>query len=128
MAAVDAVVLPAISPAVSNTLVGGLALAERAVIALHRGGIDRVHVSPALALDDKATVRLSKRGIRITAASDRPLASVAADRAVVVVTADAVFEPSAVSALADQVAARGWSGGDFAMSDLGERAHAERAR
>lgn len=111
MTEMDAVVLPAGSPTLSNTLIGGLGLAERAVIALHRGGIDRVHVSPSLRLDEAATRRLAKRGITIIAATDRPLASVAPDRAVVVVTADAVFEPAAVSALAERVAALGWQGG-----------------
>lgn len=110
MTAVDAVVLPARTPAVANILLGGLGLAERAVIALHRGGIDRIHVSPGLALDDDAKRRLFKRGITIIDATDRPLALVSPDRAVVVVTADAVFEPAAVSALVDRVAALAWPG------------------
>ncbi len=110
MTAIDALVLPARSAAVASQVFGGLALAERAAVALHRGGIDRVHVSPSIMLDARAA-SLSKRGIAADRAGERPLAAVAPGRAVLVVTADAIFEPDAVRAIVARLAASGRAGG-----------------
>ncbi len=95
---------------------GGLPLAERAVLALHRGGIDRVHVARALRFDPATQRKLSGRGITVDVAGEAPLVRVTSGAAVLVVSADSVFEPAAVRALAGRLATLGWAGGAAGVS------------
>lgn len=107
----EALILPPVSRAVRNVVLGGLSVAERAALALHQGGVNRVLVPRTCGIDDASVARLARHGIVVTRAGEAPLASIAPGGGALIVSADVVFEPSAVGALLEHIRARGWSGG-----------------
>ena len=106
----EAFILPPVSQGVRSVVLGGLSLAERAVLALHRGGINRVLVQRTCGITEASVARLARHGVVVTRVGDTPLSSVAPGEGAIILSADVVFEPSAVGALVEQIRARGWSG------------------
>jgi phosphatidylglycerophosphate synthase len=99
IASIDALVLPPRLPQLDRTIVGGLSLAERAVLALHRAGVDRITVSSERLDDPDLVGRLAGKGVGVTIAHTEPFKAISASSALIVVSADVVFEPRTIAAL-----------------------------
>lgn len=104
MTNIEAFVLPPRNSTTAPARIGGLAAAERTVLALYRGGIDRIVVSAGCDIDVDTTARLVKRGVPALLARDAGQDWVTPGAALVAVSCDVVFEPAAVRALVAKLA------------------------
>ena len=107
---VEALILPPGSRQVRGVVFGGLRVAERAALTLGRAGINRVLVPRTCGIGEGSVARLARHGVVVTRAGEALLASVAAGSGLLIVSADVVFEPSAVRVLLERLRARGWTG------------------
>ena len=98
MPRVDALVLPPRKPVFDGTLIGGLSLVERAVLALHQAGVERIVVSSERVDGPRLVSNLAARNVSVELAPGNA-AAIRPDHAAIVVTSDAIFEPAAVAAL-----------------------------
>ena len=98
MPKVDALVLPPRKTVFDGTLIGGLSLVERAVLALHQAGVERIVVSTERVDGPRLVSNLAARNVAVELAPGSA-ASIRPDHAAIVVTSDAIFEPAAVAAL-----------------------------
>jgi phosphatidylglycerophosphate synthase len=96
---------PAISD-IGNTVVAGLTLTERAVLAAHRAGIDRIHLVGECSPEEDALARVRARGLSVTCSKERcrPFEAVPSDALLVVLAAGTLAEPSAITALIERAA------------------------
>jgi hypothetical protein len=107
MPAIEAFILPPANPAIVNVRIGGLGLTERAILALHRGGVARIGVSNGCEMSAAMVRRLVGDGVPIFLGHESLMSSpTTAGRSLVVVSADVVFEPAAVRALVAKLASR----------------------
>jgi hypothetical protein len=105
--AIDALVLPPTNPAIVNVRIGGLGLTERAILALQRGGVERIGVSSACEMAAAMLHRLAGDGEPIVLGHESlMISSAAAGRSLIVVSSDVVFEPAAVRALVAKLTSR----------------------
>lgn len=90
-----------LTPGVGDTVLAGLTLTERAVLAAHRAGIDRIHIAGARLPDEPVLARLRARGLSITCAPEHhfPFVAVPPDTTLVVLPVVTLAEPSAIAAL-----------------------------
>lgn len=95
MPGTDAFLMPPRDPGTASVRVRGRSLCERAILALRHSGIERITVSGECLIDAATLRRLARRGI--TLLSRRPGETEA--RPLVVMSADVVFEPAALTAL-----------------------------
>ncbi|MBI4263466.1 MAG: CDP-alcohol phosphatidyltransferase family protein [Acidobacteria bacterium] len=89
-----------LTPGIGNTVLGGLTLTERAALAAHRAGIDRIHIAGECLPEEPGLARLRARGLSVTCAPEphRPFAAVPSDTTLVVIPVVTLVEPSAISA------------------------------
>ena len=107
MPSIEALVLPPTNPAIVHVRIGGLGLTERAILALHRGGVDRIGVSNGCEMSAAMVHRLVGDGVPIFMGHESLTSSSSTDgRSLVVVSADVVFEPAAVRALVAKLTSR----------------------
>lgn len=94
------------TPQLEALSIAGLTPVERAALAAHRAGIERIRIVGDHLPDEQALERLRKRGLTVTCsgAGSKPFALVAAavNQTVVVVPVDTVFEPRALASLLEQ--------------------------
>lgn len=101
----DAFVMPPRDGATVKVRPGRQSLCERAILALRRGGVERIFVSSDCPINAAAIRRLRDRGISLLRRGTG--GSTATDgRRLLVVSADVTFEPCAVHALVDRLAAQ----------------------
>jgi hypothetical protein len=98
MPRVDALVLPPRKPEFDATVIGGLSLVERAVLALHQAGVERIIVSTERVDGPRLVSSLAARNVAVELAAGSA-AAIRPEHAAIVVTSDAIFEPAAVAAL-----------------------------
>lgn len=93
--------LDPLTPGAGNTVLAGLTLTERAVLAAQRAGIDRVHIAGECLPDEAVLARLDARGLSITCtpARHQPFAAVPPNTFLVVLPVITLVEPSAIAAL-----------------------------
>ncbi len=106
MSETDAWILPPRNPATAGIRLERRSLCERAIVALRKSGIDRIAISTECRLGAATLRRLARLGIALLTRESAREAT-AEGRRVVVVSSDVVFEPAAVSALVDRLAAPG---------------------
>jgi hypothetical protein len=94
----DALVLPPRKPDLDHTTIGGLPLVERAVLALHQAGVQRIVVATERVDGPRLLRNLATRHIAVEFAP-ASASVIRPDHAAIVVTSDAIFEPAAVAAL-----------------------------
>lgn len=94
-----------ITPGIGETVLAGLTLTERAVLAAHRAGLDRIHIAGELLPDEDVLVRLRGRGLSIACSTGhhRPFAAAPTDATLLVLPVVTLVEPSAIAALVDRV-------------------------
>ncbi|MBI2186194.1 MAG: CDP-alcohol phosphatidyltransferase family protein [Acidobacteria bacterium] len=92
------------TPGSGETVLAGLTLTERAVLAAHRAGIDRIHIAGELLPDEGVLARLRARGLSIacSAGDHRPFAAVPSDAPLVVLPVITLAEPAAITSLIDR--------------------------
>ena len=95
MPGTDAFLMPPRNPGTASVRVRGRSLCERAIFALRRSGIERITVSGECLIGGATLRRLARRGI--TLLSRRPAET--ETRPLVIMSADVVFEPAALTAL-----------------------------
>lgn len=100
MTATDAYVLPPRNPATTGVRLERRSLCERAILALRRGGVDRIVVSSECRMGVAMLKRLARAGITLLT-RDAARSWAMDGRRLVVVSADVVFEPAAVGALVE---------------------------
>ncbi|MBI4476003.1 MAG: CDP-alcohol phosphatidyltransferase family protein, partial [Acidobacteria bacterium] len=87
------------------TVVAGLDLTERAVLAAHRAGIDRIHIVGAHLPGDGVLHRLRARGLSIVCTltlGHGPFEAAPRDSTLVVLPVDTLVEPAAIRALLER--------------------------
>lgn len=99
----EAFVLPPRDPATA-TARKGRSLCERVLLALHRGGVDRLVVSSKCDIADATRRRFAR--LRIPLLTREAAACPVDGTRLVVVSSDVVFEPGAVRALVDKLVSR----------------------
>jgi hypothetical protein len=109
MPALDAFILPPRNPATARVRIGGLGLVERAILAVHRGGVERIVISSTCEIAAATLDRLVRGGVPVVVAGESLAGSLSAGRGLVVASADVVFEPAAVGALVGKLASRNLS-------------------
>lgn len=128
----EAFILPPRNPATAPVRLERRSLCERAILALRRGGIERIVVSSECRFGVATLRRFARLHISLLTRESAMISAIHGRR-LVVVSADVVFEPAAVSALVDTlashnlsaVAAAGASPGTFAAftPDAAESLH-----
>jgi phosphatidylglycerophosphate synthase len=83
-----------------NTVLAGLTLTERAVLAAQRAGIERIHIAGECLPDEAVLARLRARGLAITCTPTRqhPFAAVPCNTSLVVLPVTTLVEPPAITA------------------------------
>ncbi|MBI4485508.1 MAG: CDP-alcohol phosphatidyltransferase family protein [Acidobacteria bacterium] len=91
--------------AARRAVVAGLELTERAVLAAHAAGIDRIHIAGEHLPDERVLQRLRARGLAIVCTLTRghnPLGAAPLDSTLVVLPVDTLVEPAAIRALLER--------------------------
>ncbi|MBI2186021.1 MAG: CDP-alcohol phosphatidyltransferase family protein [Acidobacteria bacterium] len=93
------------TPGIGETVLAGLTLTERAVLAAHRSGLDRIYIAGELLPDEDVLDRLRGRGLSIvcSAGHQRPFSAAPSDAALLVLPVVTLVEPSAIAALVERV-------------------------
>lgn len=94
----DAIVLPPRKASLIGAKVGGLPLLERAVLTLTAAGVPRILV-PGRVLDDAKAKQLIQRGAPVHCSPTTARRAVEPGHALIVVSADVIFEPRAIGEL-----------------------------
>lgn len=102
---IDAFILPPRNPATATIRLGGRSLCERAILALRRGGIERIAVSGECTMGVGALRRLAHAGIALLT-REAAMTSTTEGRQLVVVSSDVLFEPAAVNAIVSKLSSK----------------------
>lgn len=91
--------------AAPRAVVAGLELTERAVLAAHAAGIDRIHIAGEHLPDERVLQGLRTRGLAIVCTSTRghnPFEAAPPDSTLVLLPVDTLVEPAAIRALLER--------------------------